>query len=227
MKTSTPQFEKNKIRKDLQIRFSGVLIFIIILLMILGANKLFSQKNQNYKLGLGISSNISGNAHGTIYTLSSHLYNGKNLFGIGACVQKRKENVCGVKLNYMRFITGKEVKVNEKFEPLDGYSRTQLFFYSSVQYIQNGYLSFGAVKREELLNNNSEVASDFSNFKLSTAEACIGFGLNIKITEQLVLSNYIGFGAYYHMNYNKPMYTEKAAPMLVLGTALRLNYFKN
>ena len=81
MKTSTPQFEKNKIRKDLQIRFSGVLIFIIILLMILGANKLFSQKNQNYKLGLGISSNISGNAHGTIYTLSSHLYNGKNLFG--------------------------------------------------------------------------------------------------------------------------------------------------
>lgn len=228
MKTIITQLEKSKNRKEITFRFFGVLLLLIILILILGSNTLFSQNNKlGYKLGLGISSNLSGNAHGTIYTISSHLYNGKNLFGVGACVQKRKENLCGVKINYMHFITGKEVLVNEKFEPKDGYGRTQLFFYSSVQYIQNGYLSFGAVKREELLNIKSEVPANFSNYTLSTAEACAGFGINIKISEQLVWSNYIGFGAYYHLNYSKPMYTEKAAPMLVLGTALRLNYFKN
>jgi hypothetical protein len=68
----------------------------------------------------------------------------------------------------MRFITRKEVVVNEKFKPQDGYSRTQLFFYSSVKYIQNGYLIFDAVKHGELLNSKNQVARDFSNFKRST-----------------------------------------------------------
>jgi hypothetical protein len=229
MKTTIVQVEKNKIGKDIMGRFFGVLMFLLFLIMLLGANSLFSQNGtkQGYKLGLGAASGVSGNAHGIIYDVSTHLYNGKNLFGIGACIQKRKESLCGFKINYMHFITGKEKLVNGNFESKNGYSRSQLFFYSSMQFIKNGYLSFGAVKREEVLYPKSEIPSDFSNFKLSTAEACVGFGINIKITEQLVWSNYIGFGAYYHLNYTKPMYTEKAAPMLVLGTALRLNYFKN
>jgi hypothetical protein len=225
MKTTITKLISKNILSKTQSSFIG----LIILILLFGANSLFSQNKtkQVYKLGLGVSSSVSGNAHGTIYDVSSHLYNGKNLLGVSACIQKRKENLCGFKINYMHFITGKEVLVNGNFEAKNGYTKTQLFFYSSVQFIKNGYLSFGAVKREELLNKNSEVASDFSNYKLSTAEACVGFGINIKITEQLVWSNYIGFGAYYHLNYTKPMYTEKAAPMLVLGTALRLNYFKN
>jgi len=225
MTTTIYQLNNNTFFTKTQSNFLG----LIILFVILGNHSVFSQNRnaQAYKLGLGVSSSISGNAHGTIYDVSSHLYNGKNLFGIGACIQKRKENLCGFKINYMRFVTGKEVLANEKFKAKNDNSRTQLFFYSSVQFIQNGYLSFGAVKREEVLYPKSETPSDFSNYKISTAEASVGFGINVKITDQLVWSNYVGFGAYYHLNYTKPMYTEKTATMIVLGTALRLNYFKN
>lgn len=210
-------------KKLMQFLFAFVVISNLLI-----SNSGFAQGKiiDGYKMGFGIASDFSDNAHGTIYTVSSHLYNGKQLFGIGPCVQKRKGNLCGLKINYTRFVIGQEVMVDNDFEAEDGYSRVQLFFFSSVRCIVNGRLSFEAIKSEESYGKNDQNIIDFSNKKLSTLDACLGFGLNIKITNQLVWYNSVGFGAYYHLNYKKVMYTEKIAPMLVVGTALRWNYLK-
>jgi len=84
MTTTIYQLNNNTFFTKTQSNFLG----LIILFVILGNHSVFSQNRnaQAYKLGLGVSSSISGNAHGTIYDVSSHLYNGKNLFGIGACI---------------------------------------------------------------------------------------------------------------------------------------------
>ncbi|MBL7935062.1 MAG: hypothetical protein JNM51_04555 [Bacteroidia bacterium] len=200
-------------------------LLLLAVFLVSGAIIAQNESKSNYKLGMGVGSSISGNSHGTVYDISAHLYNGKNLISIGACVQKRKESLRGGRIDFMRFVTGKEHFSDKGTKYIDGYSKTQLYFFSHIQYLHQSCLSFGSIKREEALKeSDNDIQTDFSKIKLSTIDASWGFGLNFKLTEQLVWANYIGFGAYYHINYDKLMCTNKISPMLVIGTAIKLKY---
>jgi len=179
-----------------------------------------------YVLSTSIGSHVSGNAHGAIFGADLGLYNGKNAFFLGACVQKRSMTLSGASFNYMRILTGKEdhSSVGPDYPYND--SKLQLFFYSRLVYLNNTSLSFNDVKKEEtLIKKQSETPSKYDEIKLSTAEISVGVGLNFKLSKNIVWANYIGFGTYYHLNYKPGMYTDKAAPMLVIGTSLKLNSF--
>lgn len=181
-----------------------------------------------FKTGISAGVYVSGNAHGAIYDVSATLYNGKHLFSLGPCIQNRKPSICGLRFGYSYVLTGQDSYYKNRFEKADECSRFQLLAFTKSQYITNGYLSKTAVRNEEAYTGiTGETNNNAAETKLSTLEACFGFGLNYKITKKLVWSNFIGFGAYYHLNYNNPMYTEKAAPVITLGTSLALNYFKD
>lgn len=200
----------------------------LIILVAFGKGSLISQNASKspYLLGLSLGSHISGNAHGTIYEAGLGLYNGKNLFSVGPCMQKRTMAVCGGRFNYMRILTGKEEFAKKSLGYDVEASRLQLFVYSRVEYIHNASLSYNDVKKEEtVMQNREEMPLDANRIKLSTIDVSAGVGLNIKLSSQLVWGNYIGFGTYYHLNHKQGMYCEKMAPVIVIGTSLRLNYF--
>lgn len=200
---------------------------LFLMLAILGKGTLISQSaRSSYQLGISAGSHISGNAHGTIYEAGLGFYNGKNLFSVGACMQKRTMSVCGGRFNYTRILTGKEEFTKESVGYDVEASRLQLFFYSRAEYLHNASLSYNDVKKEEtVMKNRGEMPSDANRIRLSTIDVSAGIGLNIKLGHRVVWGNYIGFGTYYHLNYKPGMYCEKIAPVIVLGTALRLNYF--
>lgn len=200
----------------------------VFIFLAISINPLVSQNQTKspYLCGISIGSHVSGNSHGTLFDASVSLYNGKNAFSAGACVQKRTMQICGGSFNYTHILTGKEDFSERSLKYGIDDSKLQLFCYSTASYLQNAALSYNAVKCEEaLMQNKNEFPSNGNAIRLSTAEITAGFGLNIKLSKQLVWSNYIGFGAYYRLNHTAGMYCEKAAPMLSLGTALKLNYF--
>lgn len=207
------------------IRLQAIMVALM-LLMISGNLISQSATKSPYQLGVSVGSHISGNAHGTIYEAGIGLYNGKNLFSIGACMQKRNMAVCGGRVNYTRILTGKEEFSKKSLGYDVESSRLQLFVYTRAEYLNNALLSYNDVKKEEtLMKNRGEMPMDANRIKLSTIDVSAGIGLNIKLGRQLVWGNYIGFGTYYHLNYKPGMYCEKIAPVIVLGTSLRLNYF--
>lgn len=199
---------------------------LFILLIIAGTMNAQTRSKSPYLFGVAVGSHISGNAHGTILDASVGLYNGRNVFSLGACMQKRTMQFSGARFNYMRILTGKE-NFSEK-APSYGYddSKLQLFCYANMEYQHQAALCYNAVKQEETLTQNqSEYPSNANAIRLSTAEVSAGLGLNIKLSKQLVWSNYIGLGVYSHLNYTPGMYCEKTAPVLTLGTSFKLNYF--
>jgi len=199
--------------------------FILIMICFSTINAQNTEKSP-YLLGASVGSHASGNSHGTIYDAGVGLYNGENVFSLGACMQKRSMKFCGASFQYNRILTGKEDFAAKESRYAIDPSKLQLFLYSRIEYVNNAELSYNAVKKEEtLVKNQSEVPVNCNNIKLSTIDLSAGVGLNIRLSKQLVWSNYIGFGTYYHLNYTPGMYCEKASPVLVLGTALRLNYF--
>ncbi|MES2567091.1 MAG: hypothetical protein V4565_09515 [Bacteroidota bacterium] len=204
-------------------------ILALCLIFILATKTIYSQSiNQGYHLGAGVGTHLSGNSHGAIYDLSLSLYDGKNHFSIGPSIQKRKEKVCGGTLRYTRILTGQEnFSSNEAvLDPTNDCQRIQLFSFVNAQYLKGAGLSYKAIKLEEAASKQNDFQTDYSKYELSTVELFVGFGINTKINKKLVWSSSIGFGTYYHLNYINGLYNERMAPVLMLGTALRLNYFK-
>lgn len=200
--------------------------FLIGVFMFLNISNLISQKNGKlpYRFGGGIGTHVSGNAHGGIYDVYGSLYDGKSLFSVGPCIQKRSNTICGARMSFSYLVTGMDDFLpDNKFAERE---KLQLYFFSYLQYIYKAPLSFNSVKREEILSQrNDRREIDFNKYKLSTVEAGLGFGLNIKLNKQLVLGNYIGLSMYYHANYVNGMYADQIAPTLILGTSLGLNFF--
>lgn len=204
-------------------------IFAICLLLIMGIPSIAQKSNTGYRMGMGVGTHLSGNSHGAMYSISLSLYDGKNHFSIGPCIQKRKEEVCGGSFRYARILTGQETFLADgsSYKGEDECHRIQLFTFIQAQYIKGATLSYRAVKMEEAASKQNDYQTDYSKYQLSTAELFAGFGINTKINKKLIWSNSIGFGTYYHIDYFNGLYNERIAPVIMLGTALRLNYFRN
>lgn len=198
------------------------------IIMLLNISTLLSQKSEKlpFYIGAGVGTHVSGNAHGVFYDVYGSLYNGKSLVSLGACIQKRSNSICGTRLSYSYIVYGGDNFLDKRYK-FSNDEKLQLYFFGYLQYLNNTPLSFGSIKREELLSQGSEHNNvDFNKLKLSTVEAGLGFGLNKKLNQQFVLGSYLGLSTYYHSNYVNGMYGDKIAPVLILGTTLGFNFFK-
>lgn len=176
-----------------------------------------------YRLGAGIGAHISGNMHGGIYDVYGNIYNGKNAFAVGSCIQKRSGKLCGVSTKFSHIVTGRDQISNSAFNDDMG-DRVQLYFLSYLQYLHNTPLSYNADRREAQ-NNPANSTGEYaqSKIKLNTIDAGAGFGLNVKLTRKIVMGAYICVGTYYHTNYTSGMYGDKMAPVLTVGTSIGFN----
>lgn len=218
---------KNKKENNFRVinlNWNKLLIGIYALLSI---NTLFSQQieKQPYRLGIGVGTHVSGNAHGGVYDVFGSIYNGNSVFSFGPCIQKRSNSICGARLSFSHVLTGRDDFSNTtiKFKEVD---KLQLYCFSYLQYLYQTPLSYGAIKREEMAsksNDNPEV--DFNKFEFSTTEVGLGFGLNIKLCKKLVWSNFLGFSTFYHTNYLEGMYAERSAPVLMMGSSIGFKFF--
>lgn len=212
MKTTIKNLSKSTKKKHAK-------MLIAIITLCLQSTYIFSQKikTQDYRFGVGIGNHITGNSLGSVYEGNVYLSDYNNTFSFGVCMQKRKNQVCGVSLGYMKSLFAKD--------DCDG-TVAPLFLYARLQYMHQAILSYKAQKLEEKFYvSTTDHNIDFSNYKTSTADLFVGFGGNIQIAKNLVWSNSVGFGTFYHVNYIPGMYHERMTPVLMLGTGLRLTQF--
>ncbi len=216
--------------------FSNSIFIAILMLSCYGNASAQNNFKRVYKLGGTIESYVSGNGHGTFYSPSLSIGDGKNFFYGGPVIQKRSMLVQGVKIGYSRVLTGAGFHGTDDQDDLDDSDRLlQLNFFCYAQYVNQLPLSYMSIKEEELmskkcninanLDNNTVNSVNWSNVKLTTAETCVGFELHIKINQNISWKNYIGASVYYHLNYEPSMYQERIANVLMLGTGICIKHF--
>lgn len=183
-------------------------------------------KKPPYKVGVGAEIYVSGNAHGTFYSLQLNVSKGKSVFGIGPCLQKRSMDINGAKISYSRLLSGccpdryEEDELAElKNAPEDILELRALCY---VQYTREGQLSYKASRVETI--THGETGMNYSNFRTSTIEAALCAELDINLNK-LRIRNYVGFTMYYHFDYTKDMYRPKSSPALVFGTGFVIPNF--
>lgn len=189
-----------------------------------GSTTLLAQtdSNNHYVVGTGISTFISGNSHGTGYEGTINLSNGSNVFSLGACMLKRKSTLSGVSVGYQKNM----ITLNDDSDQDNQNGALTLNFFTRAQYTHKASLSYRAEKRNQDFYVPSDDKIDFTKYKTSTVDLFAGFGLDVNLSRNLVWSNKIGFGTYYHIDYVKGMYNDRMAPVLFLGTGIRINSFK-
>lgn len=178
---------------------------------------------QNHvKLGGGVEQYVSGNIHGTVYSPYLALSKGKNVFTMGAVIQKRSLLMQGGKIGYQRVITGGDrFAVDCDGERVD--ERLQLNAFGYIQYVKNMSMSYTSTIIEE--RTNKKMDYNWNQLRLSTAELCAGVELHIKINQNISWKNYFGASVYYHLNYKQGMYHERILPVLLIGTGINIKHF--
>lgn len=181
-----------------------------------------TEANDQYVVGTGISTYISGNSHGAIYEGAINLSNRNNVFSLGVCMLKRKGTLSGLSLGYQKNM----ITLNDDPDQDNQNGALTLNFFTRAQYTHKASLSYRAEKRNQDFYVPSDDKIDFTKYKTSTVDLFAGFGLDVNLSKNLVWTNKIGFGTYYHIDYVKGMYTDRMAPVLFLGTGIRINSFK-
>jgi len=208
-------------------------VIVVILLMIIKIHQLSAQKYERkvpVKVGGGLELFTSGNWHGTLYSPSLSLNKGRNMFYGGALIQKRSSQVVGGRFGYsfnlsdpkgsLDYDEGNQEEDYQQEPVQECKSLLHLNFFSYVQYINNGGLSYVAARTEQLTHRDG--TTNWNSVKLNTAEVCLGFELNVRFSERITWKNFIGGSVYYHINYVQGMYHERVAPTLVIGTGIHI-----
>lgn len=200
----------------------GSSLVVILFLMFASPNQLSAQKFDinSYNVGTSIDTYVTGGGHGTFYTGNVVLFNEKNTFTFGPCIQKRTAKPGGFKIGYTRKLAD-----NNKEEGQSSYKESevgslQLNLFTSLQYVERLPLSYAKARIEELTSLTDNVK--FSQSKLSTINASFGVEVNVKLSNTLQLKNFIGASVYYHTNYVQGMYMDQMAPALIIGTGINI-----
>ncbi len=168
------------------------------------------------QFGIEAVSTITGSGHGTQYSPRIFYKHQKSTISIGSIIQKQKMHLSGWQAEYQYHLSG-----NNKGEASERY---ELFCFINSIY-NNGYLSSNEIKKEEMLS--SDKSNSYINFKYKTVENYIGFGLKLKLINNLWWSNAVGFGGYYSFENNNNMYHEQQSVSLLLRTGLSFHFENN
>lgn len=196
----------------------GKFSFILAIACVLNVTTLFGQKAA-YKpefIGFALDCYSSANGHGAFYAPALTLNRERNSFSFAALIQKRSNEMNGFRISYSRNLSAESPEVIRSY----GFDLLQINFFSALQYNNKATLAYSVVRDENTINREPQI--NWSQVKLSTVEATVGFELQMNLTETVSWKNYVGASAYYHTNYVQGMDHERAAPTLVLGTGLHV-----
>ena len=189
----------------------------ILALSILISTKMFSQ-NKKSGFGISTSSSISGAGFGTMYTPGIYYQFNKTKIELGLNIQKRKLNTSGAQINFEYLLFN-----DEKGCYNDGLmGNIELYSFATIRYNSSAYLSKGQVGREKKINPDNNVRYD--NLKLSAIEGYAGFGVKIKLVDNLKWNNSIGFGGWQTLSGGNNLYREQSSVSLTLGSSLSYDF---
>lgn len=184
---------------------------LLVLFLLLSAGEAKAQSPIKGKIGVSISSTVTGSGHGTNYSPQIHYNFKNNSISVGPNIQKRKSNLSGVQFNYERTVCSRrddtEFEDEEAFDSLfisesfedDFYSnqpynkRVELFVTANTIYHHAGNLNQETITGEP---DSKNPTIDLSTMKYKTLESYVGFGLRIRLNDNLKWNNSIAYGGY-------------------------------
>lgn len=210
-------------------------LFILVWMMLIGSMQLSAQDAMSGRtfLDLGLDFSSSGNGHGAFYSPSLILNKNFNGFGVSPMIYKNDNKLSGLKVSYMRNLSG---KVKDEFDEVNlsyedsiglveykGYKMNhrdalQINFYSYMQYNQSISLSSAFVNNESQTNAEKDV--NWNNVKVSTGEVGAGFQLQYNINNNIGFRVYSGIGAFHHFDYQHELNNGRNSISLNLGATL-------
>ncbi|MGZ3901453.1 MAG: hypothetical protein ACXVC7_03740 [Bacteroidia bacterium] len=197
---------------------------ITLMFLVCAGNMAKAQKTRCF-VGGGLETYSSGNLHGGCFTPYLNLTHGRKSFSGGPVIQNQTMELSGGKLMFSYNLSGSkrtisDNRLSEDYAGNPDDALLQLNAFCFAQYLSNTKLSRSASTTEKLVAG--ENSRDWSNVRLSTAEAGAGFELYVKFSKRVSWKTYIGGSVYYHTNYIQGMYHERACPVLVLGTGIHI-----
>lgn len=208
--------KNQNLKSGQNIKLSVKCISIVALAILLSTN-VFSQ-NKKSGFGISASTSISGAGFGTLYTPGVYYSKNKTKIELGLNIQKRKLNTSGAQINveYLLFS-------DEKGCYNDGLmGDVELFSFATIRYNSSAYLSKGQIGREKKINPDNNMS--YGNLKLSAIEGYAGFGLKVRIIDNLKWNNSIGFGGWQTLSGEKTLYREYSSVSLTLGSSLSYDF---
>lgn len=165
--------------------------------------------NAQTQFGIEATSSVTGSGQGAQHSPRVFYKYQKSAVAIGPIIQKQGLNFSGLQIEYQYNLYGDDHDIIT--------DNLELFCFINSIY-NNTVLSKNEIKREGILS--SDKSNSFINFKYKTVENYIGLGLRLKITNDLLWLNAIGFGAYYSFENNHNVYHNQKGVALLLRTGL-------
>ncbi len=234
MKTSA-KISAQKHHEGVQQQSQFVKMIILVWVMFIGSINLSGQDLMSGRtfLDLGLDFSSSGNGHGAFYSPSLILNKNFNGFGVSPMIYKNDNKLSGLKVSYMRNLTGKIKdeydEVNLSYEDSIGLAEYKSFkmnhrdalqinFYSYMQYNQSISLSSAFANYEAQTNAEKDV--NWNNVKVSTGEVGAGFQLQYNINNNVGFRVYSGIGAFHHFDYQHELNNGQSGISLNIGASL-------
>ena len=199
-------------------RIADFRLFSIIIILMLSIINTTAQekKNSPANFGVGYSSFLSGNGHGTFYSFFINIEKNKSNFSLGPCIQKISQQTRTVKFIY-------------SYKVADNDFRLRLRFFSYLQYSDRLPISYSAIileqgqeQTEERWGNCKNPQIDWCKVKLSTLETGAGMELGVKVFKGIEFRNFVGLSVFYHTKYIEGMYNNKCGPIITFGTSINI-----
>ncbi len=199
-------------------RIADFRLFSIILILMISIINTTAQekKNSPANFGVGYSSFLSGNAHGTFYSFNINIEKNKSNFSLGPCIQKISQQTRTVKFVYSYKVADNEGHIRLRFFSYLLYSDKLPINYSAI------VIEEGQQRTEERWGNCKDSQIDWCKIRLSTLETGAGIELGVKVYKGIEFRNFIGFSVFYHTKYIEGMYNNRCAPVLTLGTSINI-----
>lgn len=234
MKTSA-KYSANQHRDGVQPQNKLAKLMMIVWMIILSSAFVSAQDLMSARsfMDIGLDFSSSGTGHGAFYSPSLIYNQNFNGFGVSPMIYKKDNKLSGLKVSYMRNLSGKakdeydeEGMSQEDSLGLVEYKKYkaqhrdpfQINFYSYMQYNRALSLSEAFVNYESMTNAEKDV--NWNNVKVSTGEVGLGFQLQYNVNNNIGFRIYSGIGAFHHFDYQHELNNGRSGLSLNLGATL-------
>lgn len=196
-------------RNNQQDILSNVNVSFIGMLLLIFASLMGFSQDEKLKIGLKLSTYVSGNGFGGTFSSGIYLKKGRSLLEVAPNFQYKDSKIKGGSLSYEFSL--------EEGDASPG-NRVDLFVFASGRYFRNASLCKKAAKIERQVNNESKI--DFNKAEFGTFEFYAGVGARYCLNQKFKISAGMGFGGYYTYSGQTNVYRETSSPSLTLKTSL-------
>lgn len=161
--------------------------------------------------GFAVTACVAANGYGTQYVPAFTVRSNRQTWFFGPVVQKQRLNLSGFQLNFDYRLAGGDPNENCS-------ERTILFCFATVAGHSNARMGKQTMGIERLANRGYE--GDLHALRFQSVEGYTGFGVKLKLNDQLQWTTALGFGGYTSFNFPGNLYYSPHNMTLLIKTGL-------